>query len=231
MSSRLIVFDLDGTIVDTIDSLLYSAWLTLQEYEFNIPGKYENWLPAFPRYIAGQGGMAILQFLIEVSSKRLNSSYNIKEMYNSFLKHYSNNITFKAFIFPFLRDVLSDLFTSGWTLAVNTNKKQDNAVSLLQEIGLMKYFTIIVGASDNDINKPAPDGVNYIMKYTGSTPSDTVFIGDSEIDLLTARNANVRCVLVDFGYEKHDIRKLAPDAHISSYSMLQKALTDLYQTN
>ncbi len=214
MLYKTIIFDLDGTILDTLDDLHSSVNYALQKNSFPLRSREEV------RSFVGNG----IKNLIHRSVPNCASDTDTEKTLWDFVAHYKDNCTNITAPYDGICDLLKELKDLGVKTAVVSNKA-DFAVGQLCERYFPGLFDISLGEKDGVKVKPSPDSVLEVMKKLNSTPDATVYVGDSEVDIETAVNASIPCISVDWGFKTKEFLKLH-DAHIivSSVQELRKKL-------
>jgi phosphoglycolate phosphatase len=202
----LSVFDLDGTLVDSSRDLAESANELLLAY--GAP-------PLADRRIVrmiGSGAAALVSRVLLAASVDV----PVAEALPRFLDLYNQRLTRHTRPYDGIPQVLHELREARVEIALLTNKPLDPSVKILDAFDLAPYFRWIVGGDGPWPRKPAPDSLHHIMQQAGIGAADTVLIGDSAIDLQTARNAGVRICLAryGFGYDDLDVTGLRGDEAI-----------------
>jgi phosphoglycolate phosphatase len=216
-----VVFDLDGTLVDTAPDLC--AHLNEMLAELGRPGLEL----AEIRPMIGDGARALLRRGLE-SSGGLPASADLDALFLEFLTRYTACPLRFGTIYDGVLPVLEALRAAGVRLGVCTNKAQAPSDRLLAELDLERYFPVIVGGDSLTVRKPDPGHLRTVIERLGAAPSRAVMIGDSENDLLAARAAGLPCVLVSFGYTPVPAAELGADRVIDHMSELPQALAGLY---
>jgi phosphoglycolate phosphatase len=215
-----IVFDLDGTLIDTAPDLIDTLNLILTQ----------EGLPAMPfakaRNLIGGGAKALLERAIAAEGRACPPA-EIDRIYAAYIAHYAAHIADRSRPFPHLEGTLDRLTAAGHRLAVCTNKLEWLSVKLLQALGLSRYFAVICGQDTFGVQKPNPEVFRQTVRGAGGEPEQAVMVGDSRTDIDTARAAGVPVVAVDFGYSDVPIAALRPDRLISSFADLPAAIGDL----
>lgn len=196
MKYKAIIFDLDGTILDTLDDLMISVNYALNSYNLPIRTKEEI------RSFVGNG----IQKLIERAIPNDTQNSITDKVFATFKKYYAVHCADNTKPYADILKVLDTLKNKGYLLAVVSNKA-DFAVQTLCNTYFNKTFDYVVGAKDNIAKKPAPDSVNEVIKHFNLTATDCVYIGDSEVDIATAINANTDCISVSWGFRDSDFLK------------------------
>jgi len=190
MKYETIIFDLDGTLINSLEDLKDSVNYVLYEFEYPKKTLFDV------RNAVGNGVEKLIERMIPDGLE----NPNYKECLRIFKEHYAKNMDNKTVAYPYIMEMLDTLKSKGYKVAVVSNKF-DIAVKPLCE----KYFdgliNIAIGQSKNTEKKPAPDTVFLALEYLQSTPEKAIFVGDSEVDIQTAQNAKMDCISVSWGYK------------------------------
>jgi len=205
-----IVFDLDGTLVDTAPDLsnALNDVLTRRGHQ-----------PVSPETIRACVGHGA-RVMIEEALHRAGAEDDVDRMLDEFLVHYEANIAAESRPFPGAVAMLEGFSAQDAILAVCTNKRESLSRRLLQELGIEGYFAAIAGRDTFAVSKPDPGHLTGTIALAGGDPSHAVMIGDSEVDVCTAKAAGIPIILVSFGYATAPLRGLSPDAMIDHYHAL-----------
>src|SRR6516165_4063147 len=214
---RTIVFDLDGTLVDTAPDLISTLNLVLAGEGLS-PVAYD----AVPRMIGGGSRRMIDRALI--AAGRNVSTAERDRMFRIFIDHYSAHIADRSRPFPHLESVLQRLAGEGYRLAVCTNKLEWLSLRLLDTLNLSRYFAAICGQDTFGIQKPDPQMLRLTIRRAGGEVRRAIMIGDSLTDVRTARGADVPVIAVAFGYGEVAPEALNADRLISSFTELPHAI-------
>jgi phosphoglycolate phosphatase len=216
MTAPTIVFDLDGTLVDTAPDLVDTLNLVL-EREGLLPLHY-----ASARNMIGGGARGLIERGVAAGGGQLDAR-RIDAMFSDFIKHYAMHIADRSRPFPGLEAALDELAARGCRLAVCTNKLEWLAVRLLDALGLSERFAAVCGADTFGVRKPDGQMLRLTVERAGGRCDCAVMVGDSATDIATARAASVPFVAVDFGYTDVPIAKLNADCVISHFAHLPDA--------
>ena len=215
-----IVFDLDGTLVDTAPDLIDTLNLILAR----------EGLPRLPfeaaRRLIGGGARALIERALAAEGRPA-AKTDMDRLFAAFIEHYSAHIADRSRPYPQLETTLDRLAVQGHRLAVCTNKLEWLSRRLLTALNLTERFATICGQDTFGVMKPNPDALRQTIRRAGGEPTTAVMVGDSGTDVRTARAANVPVVAVDFGYAEVPIAALQPDRIISSYDELPEAIAAL----
>ena len=212
-----IVFDLDGTLVDTAPDLIDTLNLILTR----------EGLPSMPfapaRALIGGGARAMLERAL-VAEGRPPTKPQMDRLFAAFIEHYAAHIADRSRPYPHLEATLDGLAALGHRLAVCTNKLEWLSRRLLTALNLTQRFVTICGQDTFGVMKPDPEVLRQTIRHAGGALDLAIMIGDSGTDIRTARAANVPVIAVDFGYTEVPIATLKPDRIISSYDELPAAI-------
>jgi phosphoglycolate phosphatase len=215
-----IIFDLDGTLVDTAPDLIDTLNTILcREGLATIPDDEA-------RALIGHGARRMLERGLAVAGRPAGS---IDRIYGDFITHYSEHLTDRSRPFPGVEAALATLAARGCSFAVCTNKLEWLSVRLLESLGLAGWFTAICGQDTFAVQKPHPEALLGTLRRAGGGLDRAVMVGDSQTDIATARAALMPVVAVDFGYTDVPVRKLGPDKIISHYGLLPDAIEMLLE--
>lgn len=219
---KLAVFDLDGTILNTLDDLAGSVNYCMKK--FNMP---ERTIDEVRRFV-GNG----IRKLIERAVPSGTPESLIKEVHEVFNQHYELHCKDKTKPYDGIEELITSLNSKGIKSAVVSNKA-DFAVKILCEDFFSGLFIDAVGEKESEgvRKKPAPDSVNKVIENfkknfnSEITKKDIVYIGDSDVDIQTAKNAEVDCISVDWGFRDDDfLIKNGASKIVSTPKELEKAI-------
>ncbi|MFZ3350517.1 MAG: phosphoglycolate phosphatase [Xanthobacteraceae bacterium] len=215
-----IVFDLDGTLIDTAPDLIHTLNLVLtQEGLSAVPY-------ATARNLIGGGAQVMIRRALAAEGRDATEA-EMDRLYAAFIAYYSEHIADRSRPFPGLDSALNDLRAAGHALAVCTNKLEWLSLRLLKALNLTHRFAAICGPDTFGVMKPDPEVFRQTVRRAGGEPSRAIMVGDSKTDIHTGRAARVPVIAVDFGYTDVPIASLQPDRIISSFSELPAAIGDL----
>ena len=220
MPPATIVFDLDGTLVDTAPDLI--ATLNVVFTEHNVPQI------AFDEARALIGGG--VKVLLERGLRARNVLFtpaDVDRLYEGYLERYAAHIADLSRPFPGLETALDRLAGQGCRFAVCTNKLEWLSVRLLEALGLAERFAAICGQDTFGIQKPDPEMLRRTIAKAGGSGTSAIMVGNSATDIDTARAAGIPVIAVDFGYTETPVSLLAPDRVISHFDALPAAVAEL----
>ena len=219
MAKPIIVFDLDGTLVDTAPDLLDSLNHCLELAR--LPAVDEVALRSF----VGMGGKVMIERAFAAQNRPL-AEEHLAELLVAFLEHYTANIPGRSLLFPGAVEALDRFAGAGYLLAVCTNKYESLSRKLLEALGVAGRFAAICGQDTFAFRKPDPRHLLSTIALAGSDPARAIMVGDSRTDIDTAKAAGVPVVAVDFGYTDRHVREFEPSRVISRFDELTLALAD-----
>lgn len=218
MQQTTIVFDLDGTLVDTAPDLMGGIDVILRRKGLE-PISHDLLRP-----LISVGSRAMLKLALEKNQYALSDEV-YEAWWQEYLGIYADNIAATSRPFPGLVDVLDRLADAGATLAVCTNKAEGLSRKLLGALGLIDRFAAIAGRDTFPrCYKPNPEHLRGAVRLAGGDPSRAIMVGDSDIDILAARNAGVPVIAVSFGYTHAPVASFDPDEIIDHYDEFDAAL-------
>ena len=212
-----IVFDLDGTLVDTAPDLISTLNLVLSR-EGLPPVGYDH-----ARRMIGGGSRRMIERALIAEGHSVPGT-ELDRIFRGFINHYGAHIADRSRPFPHLETMLKRLTAEGLRLAVCTNKLDRLAVRLLDALKLSNYFAAICGQDTFGMRKPDPQMLRLTIRRAGGELHRAIMVGDSRTDVRTARAANVPVIAVDFSYSEVSVATLHPDRVIGSFAELPAAL-------
>jgi len=223
LARATIVFDLDGTLVDTAPDLLRALNDTLDREGLAHPrlGQVRN--------LIGQGARALIERSAALSGVSFTSE-RLDQLTAAFIDSYRRDIAGKSRPFPHAGETLDVLAAAGATLAVCTNKRTDLAVQLLEALALADKFQAIVGADAVAQRKPHPDHYRQAVLRAGGDIARSLMVGDSAADVGAARAASAPVILARFGYSDTPIDRLGADALFSDFHEVPRLARTLLKT-
>jgi phosphoglycolate phosphatase len=219
MTAPTIVFDLDGTLVDTAPDLIAALHAVFAHEGLTAPA-------TDLRTLIGGGARPLIDRALREARIEASKS-EIERLYLLFLEYYAAHIADRSQPFPRLEPALATLTDAGCRLAVCTNKLEHLAVQLLGQLDLVRWFSAICAQDTFGLSKPNPEMLRRTITQAGGSAERALMVGDSINDIEMARRAALPIVAVDFGYSETPVSQLGPDRTISRYDELPHAVRDL----
>lgn len=220
MTAPTIVFDLDGTLVDTHPDLIGTlSWLL--EAEGLDPVDLEQ-----AKNLIGHGMKPMIEKALKLQGRGGTQS-EIDTVYARYVEAYERRIADDSRPYPGIVAALDRFAAEGMRLAVCTNKLHRLAVKLLDALDLSRRFDVITGFDTYPVRKPHPDHLLFTIRDAGGDPRRAVMIGDSETDIRTAQAAGVPVVAYSGGYTAIPLPALKPDVILDDYKDLAATVEHL----
>ena len=216
---EIIVFDLDGTLINSAPDLCYALNQTLSE--INIP---EITLQEVMGYL-GDGALELIKRGITKYSNINNFDTELLRL--RFLEIYDNCLLNKTDFYPNVLQSLKDLKKMNFTLAICTNKPELLAKRIIDGLDGSSFFDRITGGDTYEYRKPDPRHLINTILETGKKVEAAIMIGDSDNDINCAKKANIPSIAVNFGYSKVPVESLKPDLVMSDYINLTQHIKDI----
>lgn len=214
-----IVFDLDGTLVDSSPDL--TAALNVALAAVGRPAVD----PATVRHLVGHGARALIERGLAVSGG--GGEDEIARALPAFLAYYAAHIADGSRPYPGAVAAMDALAAAGVRLAVCTNKPLALAKALIAALGWTDRFAAVLGGDTLSVRKPDPAPLLAAIAAAGGDPATSVYVGDTSVDVATARAANVPVIIVAFGFADRPVRSLGADAVLDDFSGLAALATRL----
>lgn len=194
MTYNTVIFDMDGTILNTLEDLKDSLNYALDQMGY--PSRTLDEV----RMFVGNGARLLIERAVPAGTTK-EACDKCLEIYG---KHYATNMQNKTRPYDGILDLLEELKDRNYKLAIVSNKF-DASVKALCKDHYDEYIKVAIGESQNVARKPAPDSVYTAMKELGSKGEESIYIGDSDVDVETAHNAGLKCVGVTWGFRSREI--------------------------
>ncbi|TWI89652.1 phosphoglycolate phosphatase [Roseibium hamelinense] len=215
-----LVFDLDGTLVSSMEDLTRTLNVVLDRAGYGMVPVEDM------RSMVGQGAKVLLQRGLEANGVAWTENM-LAPLYAEFLSSYAAHIADHTRPFPGVIAALERFAADGWRLAVCTNKTERLAIRLLEELKMHHHFHSVVGGDTFDTKKPEAEPILGAIAMAGAVQDGSVMIGDSIADINGAKAAGIPVIAVDFGYTPVPVSELGPDRIISHFDELAGALESL----
>ena len=220
IEKELILFDLDGTLIDSAPDLALSVNYMLRSINHNEFSEeiIDSWV--------GNGAQTLVRRALsgnKIVDENIDNGL-FKKALSIFLEYYKNNLCVKTTPYPNVKTTLQALKDDGYKLAVITNKPFDFIEPILQQLELDNLFELCIGGDSLSEKKPSPLPLQYMCKKFNIKPRNTLMIGDSKNDILAAKAANIHSIAVSYGYNYgEDIRVYEPDYTVDDFSDILEA--------
>ena len=207
---NLLIFDLDGTLIDSKLDLVHSvnatrAMLDLAPISDDVVASY-----------VGNGAPILIRRALGPSA----SEAEVQRALQYFLAYYREHMLDHTHLYPGVQDALDRLHEAGTKMAVLTNKPVRFSRSLVEGLGLAQHFFQVYGGNSFEQKKPHPIGIETLLEETGLARDRTIMVGDSGVDIRTARNANVKACGVTYGFQPEGFLEDPPDLLVDNMSQL-----------
>ena len=200
------IFDLDGTLTNTLESMTYSVNLTLKEMGLSQITKDQC------RMFVGNGARVLIEESLKVSGDPKAS--RIEEGMKIYGRIFDQNCTYHVTLYEVIPEMLKALKDRGIHLAVLSNKPDRQTVKVVKEIFGDNIFDYAQGQKDGIRRKPEPDGVWYLMEQMQVSKEECLYIGDSEVDAATGKNAGLKTIGVLWGFRDRKTLETAGEDHL-----------------
>jgi phosphoglycolate phosphatase len=217
MQQKTVIFDLDGTLVDSARDLMGTLNFILAREGAPVLAVEKA------HSLLGAGARALLERGFALGGRVIEPAH-MDALYGDFLDYYGEHLADETMAFEGVQPALATLKQRGHILGVCTNKVTEHSVRLLQAIGLAPYFSAICGRDAFAWFKPDARHLTLSIQAAGGNPANAVMVGDSKTDVITAINAGVPSVCVDFGYTDIPARDLGATKVISHFDELIPAI-------
>ena len=217
-----ILFDLDGTLVNTAPDLMEAHNYVMKKYGYD-----ERELSDIKK-LAGRGSKVMLtrsmHELAELSGKIKKSDNVIEEMTKDFIDYYSKNIVKKSTLKNGLINFLSWCKKNSISMAVCTNKQEHLSIDLLKKIKIYDFFEYVAGGNTFSYNKPNPKHLTDTIEILGGNIKRSIMIGDSETDSNAAKAADIPFILVEDGYTEKKIEEIKHNHLVKDFVNMEKII-------
>jgi phosphoglycolate phosphatase len=211
---NLLIFDLDGTLVDSKLDLAHSVNAT--RTHFGLPPLDVDTVGAY----IGNGAPVLLRRAMGPET----SAEDVQKALEYFLAHYNAHKLDHTRAYPGIPEALEELHGDGVGMAVLTNKPVGASTGIIDGLGLSKYFARIYGGNSFEQKKPDPIGVDTLVAELGATKDLTLMVGDSSVDVRTARNAGIKVCGVTYGFQPESFEGDPPDMMVNRPEELARAV-------
>lgn len=215
-----VVFDLDGTLIDSIPDVVAALNRLLVE-EGRAPVTVDQ-----GRLMVGEGAAPLIERgFVETGDPVPDGA--MAEFLERYLAFYKAAPTGATIVYPAVADVLSALSEAGVPMGICTNKPHEMSLLVLEKLGFSGYFSAIIGGDAARRKKPDGGHVHEVLGEMGVTAEKAIFVGDSRTDVLAARNAGLPVVAVSYGYSRIPPAELGADLLIDHFAELPEAMAHI----
>lgn len=214
-----ILFDLDGTLIETAPEICDAVNDTLAHYEMGFVSQelVNNWIGHGTRELLIQA----LSFVGKTSEEKIRQSPGLNPIAAEFDRNYQKRCGTRSHLYPQVREVLATLRAQGVKLAVVTNKEGRYTQTILEVHNLANQFDAVISGDTLPVKKPNPAGIEHCLAQFNVPKDRALFVGDSSIDVATARNAGIAVWALPYGYNMgQPIESYEPDRVIADFSLL-----------
>ena len=199
-----VIFDLDGTLLNTLEDLADAVNFVMRA------NQYPERTVEEVRCFVGNG----IRRLMEQAVPKHVIGEEFERVFEEFKNYYTEHCQIKTCAYEGIMSLLSCLYEKRYAMAIVSNKNHA-AVCELNDIYFKEYINVAIGQKDGIRKKPAPDTVIQALKELGKDKEKTIYVGDSEVDFATAKNSEMDCVLVTWGFRKvEELAEFSPTAFI-----------------
>jgi len=202
-SIKLVIFDLDGTLIDSRLDLIHSVNAMLRKFNRpELPGE------VVASYVGDGAPMLVRRALGDPNDEKF-----VKEALDFFLAYYREHKLDNTHAYPGIPKALQQIQSNGTNrkMAVLSNKPVNPSRAIVEALGLADFFVHVYGGKSFDTKKPGRLGAKTLLSETGTSPANAMIVGDSSIDVLTGRNAGIATCGVTYGFAPHTLCEAPPD--------------------
>jgi len=216
-----VVFDLDGTLIDSLPDVLASLNLILTEE------KRRSLSLAELRNLVGRGVTPMIEDAYIMTGKAITSPIELKDAVQRYINHYKANPVGHTLVFPNVIETLEKLKGKGFCMGICTNKPYEMTLLVLEGLKIDIFFDGVTGGDNLPFNKPDPRHILTTLELMKSEANRAVMVGDSWVDVKAGRDAYLPVIAVDYGYNSEPIESLEADTVIEDFALLPQAISKL----
>ncbi len=205
---KLVIFDLDGTLIDSRLDLIHSVNAMLRNFNRpELPGE------VVASYVGDGAPMLVRRALGDPEDEKF-----FKDALDFFLAYYREHKLDHTRLYSGVPEALQQIRSNGANrkMAVLSNKPVNPSRAIVEALGLAEFFVHVYGGNSFETKKPDPLGVNTLLKETATSPANAMIVGDSSIDVLTGRNSGIATCGVTYGFAPHTLCEAPPDVIVES---------------
>src|SRR5437899_6394859 len=205
---KLLVFDLDGTLIDSRRDLIHSVNAMLRHFDRpELPGD------VVASYVGDGAPMLVRRALGDPDDEKF-----FRNGLEFFLEYYREHKLDYTHVYPGIPEALQQIRSNGThrKMAVLSNKPVNPSRAIVEALGLAQFFVKVYGGNSFETKKPDPLGVNILLRETGTARENAMIVGDSSVDVLTGRNASIATCGVTYGFAPHTLCEVPPDVTVAS---------------
>ncbi|WP_135080506.1 phosphoglycolate phosphatase [Terasakiella sp. SH-1] len=204
MKPKAIIFDLDGTLIDSAPDLRTACNKLLTQYGRRLISIDETMT------FVGNGAPKLIERAFRATGTEATSE-DIPKLTQEFLQFYDGHEADETCLYEGGEETLASLQNKGYRLALCTNKPKQPTLNLLGDLKIADHFELVVGGDELERKKPDPQMIHFVLNEMGLEAGDAIMIGDSSNDIEAAKNANMRNIAVSYGYRKVPVEDLGAD--------------------
>ena len=216
-----IVFDLDGTLIDSLPDVLASLNILLAE------GKRRPLRIQELRNLVGRGVYPMIEGALSMTGKAITSPSELENAVHCYITNYKANPVKYTVVFPNVIETLSSLKKDGFCMGICTNKPYEMTLLVLEGLGIDVFFDGVTGGDNLPFNKPDPRHILTTLEKMKSEAHRAVMVGDSWVDVKAGHNAGLPVIAVNYGYSERPMESLNADRVIDDFALLPQRITEL----
>lgn len=225
-NKKFLIFDLDGTLINSIPDLTRALNIALTQFSYRELSIEEV------TTMVGNGARLLVERGIRKAKKEEPTTDEVDKVLNAYFIAYKNNVCIDTFLYPNVEETLSFLHQKGFEMVICTNKPYDLIEPILEDLKVKKYFKDWVGENSLNSKKPDAEPLNYLMEKHNHTKEESMMIGDSKNDILAAYNAGIDSIGLTYGYNYNEsVEVYNPTYVVDDFTKLKDILQDTFQEN